>query len=300
MGNTILDRARANQSLEDCRKALRDIGLDVSDIEDLGDVAKAIRKDCVTGPNAVFNATLQSGPGIKITPVERQGYKISSNSEATLAQDLSDDLPRGTSVHKTLHHIIYHLIPNAIQEAIENPGIVGIETFKAQNDGIDYYDNRFFGKKGKGRKTGLHPHEWYIKIYTTSSAEPLYVGMGDMLADFKRQLMFDIAHQTERQIEIAMQTHDNKCHGGMFKPNKPGKPGHPCPSDCERPQKPEQDRPQCPECDADFPEDLDPDFGVDSEPGKCPECDVETINIFDDAPVLDNGIFDMLDKLGGK
>lgn len=244
----------------DIKSALQEIGVDVENINNPADVAEVIRNECQVA-GTVLNATLQAGPGVRITPIERKGYKISSDSDAVLSQDLTDDLTRGTAVQKVLHRIVHHMIPNAIHESIHSPYIVSIEVFKAENDGVDFYDNRAFGVKGQGRKSGLHPFEWYLKIYTMASAEPIYVGLGVMIQALKREIMYDVAHQTERQFRVLMQNHIREYHGG-HRPHRPG---------C-RPPKGESFGGFDPDKDFNV-EPETPSEGQEPETGNCPICD---------------------------
>lgn len=285
--SNLLETTRKNRALEDCKSALREIGCEFcDDVESVEDVAKKIRHELCTNPHAVVNATLQGGPGVKITPIDRKGYKISANSDAVLTHDLTAELTKGTSLYKVLYRIINHMIPKAVQTAIQYPYIISTDVFKAAADGIDYYVNSAFGIKGKGRKAGLHPGEWYLKLSTTAAIEPLYIGLGALVEDIKNDILVEAAHQTDRMIELAFEMH-NKIHHGSewdstpdyptldpdfsFKPNKPHKPDH-------KPNHKPNHKPGCPlppvddddcGCDFDddvkFPEDLDPDFSVTPE-----------------------------------
>jgi hypothetical protein len=224
MASNLLEHARTNAAFSSIKAALHEIGVDVSSVDDLEDAAKAIRSECVTGPNAVVNATISGGTGIRVVPVDRKGYKISSTADGLLTADIDNNLKRGSSVQKALTYIIRDKIPAAISEAIATPAIVSIETFKAESDGVDFYENRAYGAKGKGRKSGLHPYEWYLKIYTISSVEPLYVGLGNMLEDVKHDIFCDLAHMVDRQIQEAIKQHINKSHGGFVKRPRPVRP----------------------------------------------------------------------------
>ena len=163
--------------------ALQSIGCTVCDDATISDLASIIKDQCCIGPKAVVNAKLVSGPGIKINPVEKSGYRISSTSGGTLIDDISDDLIKGMTIQKVLSYIVNHEIPAAVKKAVQTPAVVGTDLFKCSYDGTDYYCNRSFGTKGHGKKTGLRPDKWYIRIYLTSQKEPLYIDMGPMVAD---------------------------------------------------------------------------------------------------------------------
>ena len=163
--------------------ALQSIGCTVCDDATINDLASIIKDQCCIGPKAVVNAKLVSGPGVKISPIEKSGYRISSTSGGTLIDDISDDLIKGMTMQKVLSYIVNHEIPAAVKKAIQTPAVVGTDLFKCSYDGIDYYCNRSFGTKGHGKKTGLRPDKWYIRIYLTSQKEPLYIDMGPMVAD---------------------------------------------------------------------------------------------------------------------
>ena len=256
--SNLLDTVTQNRNIADIRSALREIGVDVSTMDDLSDVADVIRKQCVTGPNAVVNAKLASGPGIKISPLDRKGYKISANSDACIVGDLADDLPAGTSVQKVLFNIINKYIPQIAREAAATPSILGVELLKAPYDGVDYYSHPMHNKEG--RKSGLHPEEWYIKIYLASQGEPLYVPMGAFVADLKRDILAETHHMVDGMIREAIRRHlhdaphpvDPLAPGPLPRPVGPGpaRPGRPHPQRPGIPFHPDGpwDANECPEC----------------------------------------------------
>lgn len=254
----LIDNVKESRSMKDIKSALAEIGVDVNSISNLEDVATAIR-GCNAGPQVVVNGTLSGGHGIKVTPQDRKGYKISGNSDIILTQDLNNKIQSGTTVTKALYNIVNHEIPKAMSEAIHAPFIGGIEFFKAECDGIDYYDNKAFGKEGKGRKSGLRPYAWYLKIYTQSQYEPIYVDFGPFIESIRKDFLKDAAHQTESMIEMAFASHMlnpkpsyplGKPGKPNHKPNKPGKPEKPeypeypgCGYPWEKPSKPDCDFP---------------------------------------------------------
>lgn len=249
--SNIMNQTKSSHSLSELKTALADIGIETDYINNSADVAYAIREKCAP-VGSVLQATVTAGPGIKVTPIERKGYRVSANSDATLVQDLTEDLQTGTAIQKVLYKIIHHMIPNAIETAAKAPAIVSVEVFRVGNDGIDYYDNKAFGHKGRGRKAGLRPYEWYLKIYTFTSAEPIYIGLGDMVQSIKREILSDAAHQTERQFAALMQQHIKEYHKNIF--DRPMKPGH------------EHHKPGCDDVFGGF--DPDKDFEVDhKKPG---------------------------------
>ena len=239
--STLLDNIKESRSMNDVKSALAEIGVDISNINDLEDVASAIRK-CNSGPQVVVNAALTAGKGIKVTPIDRKGYKISANSDAVLTQDICRGLQAGTTVQKALAHIIHDEIPHAMKEAIQAPAIVDIEIFKAEPDGVDYYDNKAFGRKGQGRKTGLRPFNWYMKIYTPGQCEPIYIDLGVFVAGLRDEFLHAAAHQTERIV--------NDILNGK-------KPGH------HHPHRPPHKHPEI---------DWDDDDDSDEDDNDCPVC----------------------------
>ena len=206
MSRNLLDHARENRDMLNLKQAFKSIGCDC-DFDDINGAAEAIRK--LSTVPTVVNATLMPGPGIKITPIERKGYKISATDEARLTVDINEKYCRGTSVHNVLNGIVRHDIPKAIRMAIRAPRVADIEVFKVYDDGIDYYNNPYFGPKGQGRKTGLQPCAWYIKIYTTSQVEPLYVCLSPMVEDLRRSILIETRREADKAIAAAIEALKN-------------------------------------------------------------------------------------------
>ncbi len=207
MSQGLLEHARQNRAFADCKSALREVGCDVCDVDDMDDVAKKIRNELCAGPQAVINAVLASGPGIKVTPIDRKGYKISANDGAIITRDLGKEFPAGTTIAKVLYAILNDVIPTATKEASAAPAIVDLEFIRAPYDGIDYYDNKAFGREGSGQKNGLHPGEWYLKVTTFAQREPIYASLGAFIADIKDCFMKDVRHMVGHMIDSAMQNH---------------------------------------------------------------------------------------------
>lgn len=302
MSRNLLDHARENRDMITLKKAFQSIGCDC-DFDDINGAAEAI-KNLSTVPT-VFNATLLPGPGVKVTPIERKGYKISANSEAQLFADINEKYRRGTSIHNVLAGILTHDLPKAVKVAIGAPRVSDIEVFKVYDDGIDYYNNAYFGRKGQGRKTGLQPCTWYVKIYTTSQVEPLYVSLSPIVTDLYNNLMQDMRREVGKMVDDAIKatqigepndpdstlenvdkTDPNDWH---YQPNfGPHKPVHGChkPGHCgghHKPQRPCRPEPIYPE--PEDPEENDgpiiyeqptdpnsPGISYD-EPTGCPICD---------------------------
>lgn len=283
--SNILEYATSAKALQDIKSALREIGCDTGDVDDITDVAKVIRNQAVSGPQAVINASLASGPGIKITPIDRKGYRISANSGAELKEDINSDLPKGTTIHKALFDIVNRQIPEATIKASQSPAIVGVEVFKAPYDGVDYYDNHAFGRKGQGRKSGLHPDDWYVKIYLYAQVEPLYVSLGPAMEEMKREILSECKHMVDdisREVmDKALAKHIRDFHdsilGPVPHPHHPHKPCPPKPSfndyDCCDPgffkPLPPLDKPG-------YDDDIDPGFSIPPRPLDNPNhpCDI--------------------------
>ena len=220
---SIVDAANMERDAREIKRALEDIGCPVCEGDTIKDIPDIIRKKCHHGPQHVFNAVIEGGPGIKARLINGKGYKISATDKAELTQDISEDLCAGNSVGKALFYIVNKLIPKAAKEAALSPYIVDIEFVKTSYAGDDVYCNRFFGEKGRGRKTGLRQDEWYLKIYVVSQIEPIYVCAGAMIADIKEDIMNDTHRMCDNMIRRALKDHGFDC-----KPSKPERPHHPC------------------------------------------------------------------------
>ena len=200
--SNILQYASANKALSDIKRSLESVGCDICDVESLTDVSKAIRDQLVTGPNAVINASLVSGPGIKISPIDRKGYKISADDTAVLSQDISSSLPKGMSIHKAMFDIVNKIIPAAALEAAYAPSVLDVSFVKVPYDGCDYYPLQ--GQHGNGRKAGLRPNTWYVRITLNSQSEPMYVDMGNVIAEMRDELLCEALHMVDARIAKAL------------------------------------------------------------------------------------------------
>ena len=213
--SNILNSVQNSNYLETLRDLLINKGCNVCDNPDMDDITDIIDDQMCHCSDPVVNAILCSGPGIKITPFDRKGYKIAANDEALLSSDISERLPQGTTIHKALFDIVNKQIPHAMRKAATAPAIVGAELFRVAADGIDYYDNKAFGCKGQGRKTGLRPHTWYLKIYLFSQAEPLYVDFSNMIESLRAEFLKEARNQTAKMIEHAMFDHLRRYHSSF-------------------------------------------------------------------------------------
>lgn len=182
----IIESTQNTRVFEDIRRSITEVGGTAP--EHLSCVGKAIREQLVAGPKAVVNASLVSGKGVKICPIERKGYKISANSGASLIAPVGD-IDAGATVQDALNYLATKAIPGAERNAAKAPHIVGVEYVKTPHDGCDYYDNKAYGSCGVGRKTGLVPNTWYLKLTLFSQAEPVYVSCGPLMSDLKREIM---------------------------------------------------------------------------------------------------------------
>lgn len=200
--SNILQYASANKALSDIKRSLESVGCDICDVESLTDVSKAIRDQLVTGPNAVINASLVSGPGIKISPIDRKGYKISADDTAVLSQDISSSLPKGMSIHKAMFDIVNKIIPAAALEAAYAPSVLDVTFIKVPYDGCDYYPLQ--SQHGNGRKAGLRPNTWYVRITLNSQSEPMYVDMGNVIAEMRNELLCEALHMVDARIAKAL------------------------------------------------------------------------------------------------
>lgn len=184
--SNIIESTQNTRVFEDIRRSITEVGGTAP--EHLSCVGKAIREQLVAGPKAVVNASLVSGKGVKICPIERKGYKISANSGASLIAPVGD-IDAGATVQDALNYLATKAIPGAERNAAKAPHIVGVEYVKIPHDGCDYYDNKAYGSCGVGRKTGLVPNTWYLKLTLFSQVEPVYVSCGPLMSDLKREIM---------------------------------------------------------------------------------------------------------------
>lgn len=206
--SNILKTAQEANNLEILRELLRSKGCNVCDNADMSDITCVINDQLSCPGDPVVNAILCPGPGVKITPFDRKGYKISASDEALLSGDIADHLPQGTTVHKALYDIIHNQIPDAIRQAASAPAIVDVEVFRAPLSGKDYYSNKAFGDNGQGSKSGLCPGAWYLRIYTFSQIEPLYTDLSPMTEYLKANML----KRTQALIDRAMTCHLQKYH----------------------------------------------------------------------------------------
>lgn len=184
--SNIIESTQNTRVFEDIRRSITEVGGTAP--EHLSCVGKAIREQLVAGPKAVVNASLVSGKGVKICPIERKGYKISANSGASLIAPVGD-IDAGATVQDALNYLVTKAIPGAERNAAKAPHIVGVEYVKIPHDGCDYYDNKAYGSCGVGRKTGLVPNTWYLRLTLFSQVEPVYVSCGPLMSDLKREIM---------------------------------------------------------------------------------------------------------------
>lgn len=210
----IIESTQNTRVFEDIRRSITEVGGTAP--EHLSCVGKAIREQLVAGPKAVVNASLVSGKGVKICPIERKGYKISANSGASLIAPVGD-IDAGATVQDALNYLATKAIPVAERNAAKAPHIVGVEYVKIPHDGCDYYDNKAYGSCGVGRKTGLVPNTWYLKLTLFSQVEPVYVSCGPLMSDLKREIMEEMRRMLDG-----------------FKDNlpKPENPKHDCTCGC--------------------------------------------------------------------
>lgn len=257
-----MNNIQSNRALCDLKCALREVGVDVSDIHTIEQALAVLKDKCAAKANTPVNATLDAGPGVRIVPTGKKGYKISANSTATLDADLSPEMLRGTSIQKVLFNIIYNLIPAAKKEAALAPSIIKMDTIKTSYDGIDYYDNPAFGTQSSGRRSGLVANSWYLRVFTAQTKEPYYVDLGPALGDMRCEILAETRRMIEKYVMMEMEKHimqfhkldvplpedkDNSNNGscplpgdwgcGCSKPN-PYRPGCGCDDKCPAP-KPE-------------------------------------------------------------
>ena len=175
-----------------------------------------------------------------------------------------------------LFSILNHELPKAVREAVRAPRIADMEIFKVHEDGIDYFQNPYFGEKGCGRRTGLHPREWYVKIYTCAQVEPYYLDLAPMVEDLRREILWQARRETDKAIRRALTIYHNKYH--RFDPeHRPPHHGHrPCPDHTF----------------GGFDPDGDPDFNVDPETPGDDDPTVIIPPIPDDSPIVEEGTGD--------
>lgn len=240
--SNIIESTQNTRVFEDIRRSITEVGGTAP--EHLSCVGKAIREQLVAGPKAVVNASLVSGKGVKICPIERKGYKISANSGASLIAPVGD-IDAGATVQDALTYLATKAIPGAERNAAKAPHIVGVEYVKIPHDGCDYYDNKAYGSCGVGRKTGLVPNTWYLKLTLFSQVEPVYVSCGPLMSDLKREIMEEMRREFDnfkdqcKKKETPSENHSDCTCGCM------GYYKEPCPL-CIKPEpKPEPKEENC-------------------------------------------------------
>ena len=215
-----MNHMQTSRAVNDIKDALKDIGCDVSSVDGMNDLAEIIRKDCLAGP--VVNAVLEAGPGVRIVPMGKKGYKISATSGATLEADLTDDFLKGTAIQKVLHYILYHAIPCATKAAASAPSIVRMDLIKLSYDGVDYYENPAFGPKGQGRRSGLTPNGWYLRLFTHQMKEPFYTDLSPLISATVDGFKVEVSKVIDRKIDMAMKRHIESLHKPNERPEYPG------------------------------------------------------------------------------
>lgn len=229
--SNIIESTQNTRVFEDIRRSITEVGGTAP--EHLSCVGKAIREQLVAGPKAVVNASLVSGKGVKICPIERKGYKISANSGASLIAPVGD-IDAGATVQDALNYLATKAIPGAERNAAKAPHIVGVEYVKIPYDGCDYYDNKAYGSCGVGRKTGLVPHTWYLKLTLFSQVEPVYVSCGPLMADLKREIMEEMKRMLDNLPKPTPKEEKDDCTCGCM-----GYYKEPCPLCIKPTPKPE-------------------------------------------------------------
>ena len=229
--SNIIESTQNTRVFEDIRRSITEVGGTAP--EHLSCVGKAIREQLVAGPKAVVNASLVSGKGVKICPIERKGYKISANSGAGLIAPVGD-IDAGATVQDALNYLATKAIPCAERNAAKAPHIVGVEYVKIPYDGCDYYDNKAYGSCGVGRKTGLVPHTWYLKLTLFSQVEPVYVSCGPLMADLKREIMEEMKRMLDNLPKPTPKEEKDNCTCGCM-----GYYKEPCPLCIKPTPKPE-------------------------------------------------------------
>lgn len=233
----IIESTQNTRVFEDIRRSITEVGGTAP--EHLSCVGKAIREQLVAGPKAVVNASLVSGKGVKICPIERKGYKISANSGASLIAPVGD-IDAGATVQDALNYLATKAIPGAERNAAKAPHIVGVEYVKIPHDGCDYYDNKAYGSCGVGRKTGLVPNTWYLKLTLFSQVEPVYVSCGPLMSDLKREIMDEMRRMLDGFKDQCKENPKDNCTCGCK-----GYCKEPCPL-CIKPEpKPEPKEENC-------------------------------------------------------
>lgn len=266
---SIVDAANKERDVLEIKRALEDIGCPVCDGDTIKDIPEIIRKKCHHGPQHVFNAIIEGGPGIKARLINGKGYKISANDHAELTSDLTPDLVAGTSIGKALFTIVNKLIPKAAYQGAMAPSIVDATFTKIDYTGSDSYVNRAYGKKGRGIKRDLRPNTWYLKVTLMSQIEPLYICVGELVQDIKNDMLRETHKLCGNMIERALEEY-SRAYGFDFVPlkNRPCRPAGPHGHKHEHEHCPKHQHKPCPRPSDDvvlFPDELDPDFSVDPD-----------------------------------
>ena len=192
--STVLDKLAGHKSFEDIRDALKSVGCDVCAAQSLKDLEKVIQDQAVAGAQVLVNGSLEQGPGMRVTKIDKSGYRLSANGEAPITSPVSPNHQAGTPVQQVLYDIVNVMLPKVIKDATAAPSVVSIDIFKSMADGVDYYQNMAFGRDGNGRKNGLHPNSWYMRVYLHSQVEPIYVSLLPVLVDLKNEILDEVKH----------------------------------------------------------------------------------------------------------
>lgn len=199
--STIISKLNAQKSFDELRAALEHAGCDICAARTLDDLKKVIDDQVVAGAEVVVSGSLIQGPGMKITQIDKSGYRLQATGEAPVTCDIDGTHPTGTPVQKVLFDIVNSMIPKTLQDAIQAPSINNVMLLKSHADGIDYYQNKAFGREGAGRKSGLQPNTWYLRLDLHSQVEPLYVSLLPLTEDIKASIKDDILHELGKTPE---------------------------------------------------------------------------------------------------
>ena len=180
---SLLEHVMINKLSDELNEAITAVGGDTSCASGPMDYPDIIR-DQLSANGFTGSNNLVEGDGIAIEKVDG-GYKISSNSNSILVNDLqifhnidndsnADTIPAGTTIQNVFVKLFEDILPTL-------PSVIKGDIIKATPDGTDQYQNPNF--TNLAIKSGLVPGELYIRIFLVSQQEPIYIScapLGDV------------------------------------------------------------------------------------------------------------------------
>lgn len=174
---SLLEHVMINNLSDELNEAITSVGGDTSSASGPRDYPDIIRDQLTLKSGTSEVGVLRAGVGVTVEKISG-GYKISTDSKTIpLGEDLIiphniDDDPNTDVIeaNKTIHET-FEILFNDILPTL--PSILKGDVIEASKEGTDNYENDNF--PGVGIKSGLEPGELYIRIFTASRQEPIYI-----------------------------------------------------------------------------------------------------------------------------